>query len=107
MGEGQSDMRSQDTETAGIESVRCCVLFDGEDGEIRYLHPAGTRAGTAGMPEAEAESRALTLAGNLGWDAARLRAVHVALDRLKPGSRYKVDPQSGTLLAREPTRSWA
>ena len=91
-------MRFETTGRQRIESVRCCVLFDAKDGEIRHVHHVVTLHGALETSRAEIEKRAFALAADLGVEVNRLRSLHIEGDELQAGSRYnKVDPSGRRL----------
>jgi len=98
-------MHFETTGKGKVQSVQCCLLFDAKDGAIRHMHHVVTLDGAEETPEADVEKRAFRLAADLGLEVNGLRPLHLDPEVVKPGTKYKVDPESRKLLPVEAAKS--
>ena len=80
------------------ESVSVCVLYDVADGHIALTHKVVVFPGGRSLDRGQIEARAFSLASKAGIGVSNLKAVHPAPEDLRPGSYYKVEPESLRLV---------
>jgi len=90
-------MNFQSGGNAKVKSIRCCVLFDPRNGEIRHVNRVITIEGAAETSEKEMAERTLRLADSLGLETKRLQLIHVNHEALVQGHRYKVHTKTRKL----------
>lgn len=95
----------QTTPSGTRRSMQRVVVFNRADGSIQHVHDVVTVEGAASVTDQQVEERALSLVAERGIETSGLGVIHVQPDEMKPGTRYRVDVQSQTLVEREPAGS--
>lgn len=100
-------MNTVSTGDIGIDSVKCCIVFDSSTGEIQHVHRVVTIKGATETPDDEVARRALALAREFGFDVAKLEALRVDPGALKPAAHYRVDVRTKSLVQEDISTSTA
>ncbi|MGW2508936.1 hypothetical protein ACWC0A_05785 [Streptomyces scopuliridis] len=82
----------------GIQSVKCCVVFDAGSGDIVHVHRVVDAEGAPVTPDHAVTKQALDLVENRGLDIAVLRTLSVPSEDLRPGYSYHVDVTANALV---------
>jgi hypothetical protein len=88
--------------TVPIQSMKACVIYDMDSGEIHHRHSAITLVGGREPTEEEiaAEARR-ALKNRRDQPVSDLEVLHVDYELLKADKRYRVDLESKTLVPDE------
>ena len=90
-------MKFLSTGRTQVRSIKCCILFDPSDGEIRHTHRVVTLDGADETPKDQVEKRTIKLAEELGLEVKKLQMLHVNADDIEPGKQYTVNPATHCL----------
>lgn len=91
-------MKRLSTGQSHVRTIQSYVVFDRSDGKIVHIHDVITLEGAESQSDAEVERRALELVAERGIDTSGLGTMAIGSEAIKPGTRYKVDVQSSTLV---------
>jgi len=74
------------------------VLYDPATGDIAHSHRVLQFDPKQKITKAHVEERAREMAMTHGWDASKLKTLHVDHAKLQKGMRYRVDPKAHRLV---------
>jgi hypothetical protein len=81
-----------------VKSVKCCVLYDPSNGEIRHVHRIVTMDSAYETSTKDLEERTLKMASELGTNITSMKLLHIDEKMIESGKKYKVDVNNQRLV---------
>lgn len=88
--------------TVSVESVKSCVVYSADTGEIHHTHLVVTLEGGRTPDQDEVAQDAMrSYTSQAKATSGELHVLHVAPDDMEPGTRYRVDHANRSLIAEQ------
>ena len=87
--------------TIPVKSSRACVVYDARNGHVHHIHQVVTFEGGHEPNESLIEAHAIELAERRMPRAAKLKALHVASDKVHPHQFYAVNLKTHSLVTKQ------
>ena len=88
--------------TVAVQSIKSCVVYDSESGQIHHHHSVLTLVGGKEPTDDQIGHDALRALGRRPKAiTGKPYVLHVAYNALEPGKRYRVDHTKRTLILHE------